>query len=208
MFVQHNHPDVNRSQIPWKESDSFKRLQSISQSIKSLEYGRRLHRLDRDLWILVDTTQGPRKPEPYNRGKVSGEDIIVLPDSKPNEFIDLNVLYSEQDSSEIRSFRGGSSKSETAAEITKSETVTNKKLKKSKTAAAYVILHQNETAMPYTVVDKNKLSLLLDSGCIGRDFISSKCVNKSKLNTYPIMYPIEVNSIYGKEIATEVVQIH
>ena len=74
--------------------------------------------------------------------------MIVLPDSQLNEFIDLNILYSEQDSAEIQSFRGRSNnsetaaedikfwksetaaennKSETAAKITKSETVTNKK---------------------------------------------------------------------------------
>ena len=58
-----------------------------------------------------------------------------------------------------------------------------------------------------TKVDKEKLSLLLDSGCIGRDFISITCFEKLKLITYPIMHPIEVISIHGNETATKVVCI-
>ncbi len=104
-FLRYKHPDANRLQIPWKESETFKRLQSVSQSIKFLEYGRKLQRVDRDLWTLVNTSQGPRKPDRYDQRKVSVEDMIVLPDSQLNEFIDLNILYSEQeDSAEIRTF--------------------------------------------------------------------------------------------------------
>ena len=176
-FIQANHPDANRSSIPWKESETFKRLQSVSQSIKSLEYGRKLRLMGEDIWALVNTTQGPRKPDKYDR-KVSVEDIIVLPDSQLHEIIDLNVICSENEDSEEIQARKYSSKD------------------------------TSETDAPYTRIDKKRLTLLLDSGCIGRDFISITCVQKLKLNTYSIMYPIDVISIHGNEIATQVVCIN
>ena len=130
-----------------------------------------------DIWALVNTTQGPRKPDKYDR-KVSVEDIIVLPDSQLHEIIDLNVICSENEDSEEIQARKYSSKD------------------------------TSETDAPYTRIDKKRLSLLLDSGCIGRDFISITCVQKLKLNTYSIMYPIDVISIHGNEIATQVVCIN
>ena len=175
-FIIQDHPDANRNAIAWRECITFQRLQKISQSIKSLEYNRRLKEVERDVWALVDTRQGPRKPEKY--GRVSSDEIIVLPDSQINEIIDLNVLFSEHEDS------------------------------KEDQARKYEEKIKSETAKPYTKIDKNKLSLLLDSGCIGRDFISSTCVEKLNLHKYDIMYPIEVTSIHGNETATEVVYIN
>ncbi len=86
--------------------------------------------MGKDLWTFVDTSYGLRKPEKYF-DKVSVEDIIVLADAQPNEFIDLIILYSEQeDSAEFRSSGAILNESETAAENTKfwkSETATEKK---------------------------------------------------------------------------------
>jgi hypothetical protein len=61
--------------------------------------------------------------------------------------------------------------------------------------------------LPYTQIANQQLNLLLDSGCIGRDFITRTTANKLKLNIQPLLYPIEVKSIHGDEIATEVVKL-
>jgi hypothetical protein len=56
-FLRHNHPDVNREQIPWKESETFRRLQKVSQSLKTLEYNRKLVRVGQtDKWMMDYTS--------------------------------------------------------------------------------------------------------------------------------------------------------
>ena len=55
-------------------------------------------------------------------------------------------------------------------------------------------------------IDNKYASLLLDSGCIGRDFITEECCKRLNAIKYKLKYPIEVTSIHGTEKATEVVQ--
>jgi hypothetical protein len=66
---------------------------------------------------------------------------------------------------------------------------------------------QDRHYLPYTEVKRTQLNLLLDSGCIGRDFITKSTVERLKLNTSDILFPIDVNSIHGSEIATKVVTL-
>ena len=58
---------------------------------------------------------------------------------------------------------------------------------------------------PYAEISKDKATVLLDSGCIGRDFITENACTKLKVNKYPLKFKIEVKSIHGTELATEVV---
>jgi hypothetical protein len=91
--VTRKRPDANHSGS-WRRSDSFRRLQSVSQSIRSLEYGKMLNKVN-VIWHLVPTDQGQTKPTDNPR-RVR-EDIIVLKDSSINELIDINALCSEKE---------------------------------------------------------------------------------------------------------------
>jgi predicted aspartyl protease len=56
---------------------------------------------------------------------------------------------------------------------------------------------------PHANIKGKKLSVLLDSGAIGRDFITDECCKKLSLSIKKLLYPITVFSIHGEEIATE-----
>jgi len=60
-FILMGHPNANQTQQPFKETETFRRLQSISASIRTLEYGRALAQHRDGHWMLVPTTAGPAK---------------------------------------------------------------------------------------------------------------------------------------------------
>jgi len=177
LFITERHPDVNYdTHIPFRQSVTYHRLQTISQSIRCLEWERALVKSNEGLWTLAPTTKGPKKP---TREGVREHDSIVLENATTNEIIDLNSLFSEHK----------------AAEAARREA--NKQLKeKEKIYTPYISIGKTDQA-----------SLLLDSGCIGRDLISNECCIRLKLYKYPLMYPITVTSVHGNEIATEAVRL-
>jgi hypothetical protein len=159
-FVIEKHPDANLSGAKWYDCEILRKYQSISSSIRTLEYGKRLMRVPgSELWTTENTNLGPRKPDK------ASDDYIVLKDSKPNEKIDIHSIFSTAKGSE------------------------------------------DDQSGPYTIIDQHPASLLLDSGCLGRDFISTHCIDRLKLYKYPLLNAIEVTSIHGKEIATHAVYL-
>ena len=189
LFEQHQHADLNREVdhrgrlVPWYNCQVFQRLQSLEQPLDKLPYRKKLAELGQkgsNRWILVDTTSGPEHPSKRN---VSDEfdcpnidDIIYLPHARYDETIDLHTLFSEH-TANVRRLKGHNAKCKPREQI----------------------------ILPHTTLRDKQTSLLLDSGCIGRDFIYSDVVDAFKLIKYPLLYPIEVNSIHGTEVATEVV---
>jgi hypothetical protein len=161
-FIRDGHPDANRHGL-WKDSSSFKKLQTISTSIRGLEYGKKLFFTKDKLWSLVDTTQGPKR-------KVSPAVNAVCLDEIGDFKIDLNVLYSE-----------------------------------GRTSAPGIV--NNERGMPFSKINNEPISLLLDSGCVGADFINKSVVRRLNLKTFIISNMIEVSSIHGTEKANEAIKL-
>jgi hypothetical protein len=86
--VIEKHPDANLSGAKWYDCENLRKYQSISSSIRTLEYGKRLMRVPgSELWTTENTTLGPRKPDK------ASDDYIVLKDSKPNEKNDIHSIF-------------------------------------------------------------------------------------------------------------------
>ena len=57
------------------------------------------------------------------------------------------------------------------------------------------------------LLNKSETSVLLDSGAIGRDFITRACITRLRLNSQRLLYPIKIISIHGEENATERIHV-
>ena len=179
-FLMQGHPDVNTDQsCNWKDCVTFKRLTSISDRVRSLEYGKKLQEVQPGIWGLVPTTQGP-KPPVLGGQKVSEENFIVLNNTNADEIIDLYSLNSEYPNATRNAERKNHGNNYEK----------NSELKNSN--------FQKTT----TIINNNEASVLLDSGCIGRDFITNDCVEKFKMIKYKLFFPIQVKSIHDVEKAT------
>jgi len=188
-FVVHRHPDVNTEPKPFRESKVYKALQSVHPSIHSLTYGLALvntYTTDRKFaCALLPTTLGPRKPENPNVNKHGVSSInIELYNASANETININSVFSEY----------AKRNALVAATDTEPGTVVRNKRKNN-------IHNFNVSAC----ADQKQMEVLLDSGCIGRDFVSHACCIKLNLVKQKLKYPIHISSIHGNEIATEVV---
>jgi hypothetical protein len=148
------HPDVNRHG-KWNDSETFEKLQTISETLTSLQYGKRLQNNGERGWSLVETTRGPERMRKIVSPK---QNIIELRNSMVNEIIDLNVVVSDY-----------------------------------KTRSS----DREEKEKPYAEGEKSKFTILLDSGCIGRDFINKNVVEKLYLKKQRILHPIKINSIHS-----------
>jgi hypothetical protein len=57
------------------------------------------------------------------------------------------------------------------------------------------------------LLSKAETGILLDSGAIGRDFITRACITRLRLNSQRLLYPIKIISIHGEENATEGIHV-
>ena len=189
-FLRYSHPDVNRENRPFLESTNGRRYQLISENNRSLIYNQRLWPLEQGpntYWILVPTDEGPSKPTRAVRDEFS---VYDLPNEQIDESVSVDSIYSEY-------ARLQELKAQMMA--TKASNVVNTADPKGSDRDYFKV---------FARVGDDQVDILLDSGCIGRDFISTQCCEKYNFHKYKLKYPITVKSIHGQEIATEVVNFN
>jgi hypothetical protein len=121
--------------------------------------------------------------------KVCGRDTCIdcsgqlmkhhIVDEKPDEVCDISALFgSEAPPQRLSRGQKRRAKREATAKATDKP---------------YAEIHNGEQA-----------TVLMDSGAVGRNFVTRACCDRLNLNIYRLQYPIKINSIHGYEIATEV----